>query len=81
MKVHIDPGRCQGHGLCAALHPDVFDLDARGFSVVQGAALDDQGSLDPRLLAEVNEAIDTCPEDAIALIGAPTGLATEGDGA
>lgn len=79
MRVRIDPDRCQGHGLCAALHPDVFDLDENGFSVVQHDALDQQGALDPSLLAEVDEAIDTCPEDAIAVTDDPAGHAAEGE--
>jgi len=79
MRVRIDPDRCQGHGLCAALHPDVFDLDANGFSVVQHDALDQRGALDPSLLTEVDEAIGTCPEDAIAVVEGSARPTVEGE--
>lgn len=34
MKVRVDRDRCQGHGVCAATAPDLFDLGDNGKSVV-----------------------------------------------
>ena len=59
--VHIDLGRCQGHGRCALLAPDVFDVDDSGHSVL----LVDE--IPAGRLADVEEAISTCPERALSL--------------
>lgn len=58
---HVDPGRCQGHGRCTMLAPDVFDSDEAGYAIV----LVDE--VPTGLLADVEEAIATCPERAISL--------------
>jgi ferredoxin len=58
---HIDLGRCQGHGRCALLAPDIFDVDDTGHSVL---LLD---PIPPDRLADTEEAISTCPEQALSL--------------
>ena len=35
----IDTSRCVGHGQCAMMAPDVFDLDADGFPTLLVAEL------------------------------------------
>ena len=32
MRVHIELDQCEGHGLCAATAPDLYDLDDDGFA-------------------------------------------------
>jgi ferredoxin len=34
MRVIADKDRCEGHGLCATVAPEVFDLDDEGVVVV-----------------------------------------------
>jgi ferredoxin len=34
MRVIADKDRCEGHGLCAQVAPEVFDLDDEGVVVV-----------------------------------------------
>jgi ferredoxin len=34
MRVVIDTSKCVGHGQCAMMAPDVFDLDANGYSTL-----------------------------------------------
>ncbi|WP_157253995.1 ferredoxin [Nonomuraea typhae] len=62
MKVHIDSGRCQGHGRCYDLSPEVFAEDDEGYGQV----------LEGGLVAEGQEhavrlAVSNCPERAIAV--------------
>jgi ferredoxin len=56
----VDPDRCQGHGRCALINSDVFDLNDDGIAVV----------LDPEptgsAVADAERAIGNCPEQAIA---------------
>ena len=61
MKVTIDPERCQGHGRCYELAPDVFTEDDEGYGVV---LLDDVPAAhhDAARLAVAN-----CPESAITI--------------
>jgi ferredoxin len=60
-KPSIDLGRCQGHGRCALLAPDVFDVDDSGHSVLL------VHDVPPDKLADVEEAVSTCPEQALSL--------------
>ena len=35
MKIQFDREKCQGHGRCYALAPDLFDCDDEGYAVVR----------------------------------------------
>jgi ferredoxin len=60
MRISIDPSLCQGHARCAALAPELFDLDENGFGVVRpGCEHVPDGDLQALL------AVDNCPEQAI----------------
>ncbi|MER6113629.1 ferredoxin [Streptomyces hirsutus] len=61
MKVNSDVTRCQGHGRCALLAPDVFDVDDDGKVVVLLAEVGDEH------VAGVREAVTSCPESALEL--------------
>lgn len=58
----IDGSKCQGHGRCALIDADVFDVSDAGLGTV----------LDPQLAAAhldtVQKAIDNCPEQAIGWV-------------
>ncbi len=62
MRVSIDAERCQGHGRCFNLAPDVFGFDELGNGVVLVVEPADERTRRLATLAEVN-----CPEHAIAL--------------
>ena len=62
MRVLIDPERCQGHGRCYDLAPDLFGEDEDGYGVVLGDGQVPPGQEDDARLAEAN-----CPEAAVAL--------------
>ena len=62
MKVQIDPGRCQGHGRCYDLAPDLFGDDDEGFGKVIG-----DGVVPPDQDREARLAVANCPEHAIEL--------------
>ena len=62
MKLHIDPGVCQGHGRCYDLAPDLFGDDEEGFGQVLG-----DGVVPPGKEREARLAVANCPERAIEL--------------
>jgi ferredoxin len=62
VKLHIDSERCQGHGRCYDLAPDLFGDDDEGFGKVLGDGLVPAGSEREARLAVAN-----CPERAIVL--------------
>ena len=64
MKVRIDPERCQGHGRCYDLAPDVFSDDEEGYGQVPG-----DGVVPPGMEDQARLAVANCPERAIDLIG------------
>lgn len=65
MRVRIDAARCQGHGRCAIIAPDVFDTDDSG----NGTVLLDPCPEEFRAAAE--EAVLSCPESAITVAPTP----------
>jgi ferredoxin len=62
MKVHVDQEKCQGHGRCYALAPEVFDADDIGNGVELG-----DGTVPPELEDKARLAVENCPEQAIIL--------------
>ena len=62
MKVHIDPGLCQGHGRCYDLSPGVFGEDDEGYGRVLG-----DGTVSPQAEHAARLAVLSCPEQAIEL--------------
>ncbi|GAA3222163.1 ferredoxin [Nonomuraea helvata] len=65
MRVLIDSGRCQGHGRCYDLAPDVFGEDDEGYGTVIG-----DGSVSPGEEPHARLAASNCPERAIDIEGA-----------
>ena len=63
MRIVVDHDLCSGQGRCAAVAPDVYSLDADGFSAVNELDV-------PVHLEEAARAgAANCPERAITLIG------------
>jgi len=62
VTLHIDSERCQGHGRCYDLAPDLFGDDDEGFGKVLG-----DGVVPASLEREARLAVANCPERAIAL--------------
>jgi ferredoxin len=62
MKVQVDVGKCQGHTSCAMLAPDSFEL-----SDVDGHARAIVEPVERAREAEVLEASQSCPEQAIVV--------------
>lgn len=62
MRIVLDNERCQGHGRCYNLAPDLFGPDDDGYAVV---LID--GELDAEQSAQANLAAANCPEYAITV--------------
>lgn len=60
MRIQIDPKRCQGHGRCYDLAPDLFGEDDEGYGTVLG-----DGVVPPGREAGARLAAANCPEHAI----------------
>jgi ferredoxin len=63
VPLSIDTTRCQGHGRCAIISAELFDIDDDGYGVV---LISDPG---PEYADDVATAIDSCPEQAISRTG------------
>lgn len=59
MRVVADVDRCQGHGRCALLAHDVFDVDDHGKVLVLSEDVAEA------MEADAEEAIVSCPEGAL----------------
>lgn len=62
MKVRIDSDRCQGHGRCYSLSPELFDSDDYGDAVVLV-----EGDLPAELEGAAQRAAANCPEHAVII--------------
>jgi len=57
-RISIDRSLCDGHGVCEALAPDVFELDDDGLAALRTELSADEA---------VQEACDSCPAGAISI--------------
>jgi ferredoxin len=62
MKVRVDEDRCEGHGRCYALAPELFAPDDIGNSTTIG-----DGRVSAELERKARLAAANCPEQAIAI--------------
>ena len=61
MKVFVDPDTCLGCGICETIAPKVFKLELEPYAkvIVDIVPPDEE--------ANVREAMDSCPEQAISI--------------
>ena len=60
MKVRVIDEKCQGHGRCYGLAPELFDTDDEGYAVLLV-----DGDVPTELEGAAQLAADNCPEFAI----------------
>jgi ferredoxin len=65
MRVEIDVEMCQGHGRCAVVCPELFDIDDSGYGFVRTEVPD---AFTADLVSRARQAVLNCPERAITLI-------------
>jgi ferredoxin len=63
LRIRVDPDKCQGHGRCYALAPELFDVDDYGQSTAVG-----DGTVPAGLEERARLAVDNCPEYAVEVI-------------
>jgi ferredoxin len=63
VQLRIDSERCQGHGRCYDLVPELFGEDDEGYGKVLGT-----GVVPPDKVQEARRAVANCPERAIDLL-------------
>ena len=61
MKVKVDVANCVGHARCAAVAPEVYDLDDNGFNVTV------EKEIDESLRAQAIRGMRACPERVISI--------------
>ncbi len=61
LHMTIDRIKCDGHGLCAELLPEVIRLDDWGYPIIA------PGPIPERLLPPAQRAVANCPTLALAL--------------
>ena len=62
MRIILDSEKCQGHGRCYALAPDLFDTDDEGYAILLAT-----GEVPAGQEANAALAADNCPEYAITV--------------
>lgn len=63
MRIVLDLEKCQGHGRCYALAPDLFDADDEGYAVL----VPEGGVVPAGREGDATLAADNCPEYAITV--------------
>ena len=64
-RLRLDPIKCTGEGLCAALFPEAVRLDDWGYPIIDGRVL--MGDE----LAHARRAVAACPVLALTLVKEP----------
>jgi ferredoxin len=64
MKVRVNVAACVGHARCAAVAPEVYDLDENGFNVTA------EKDVDESLRSQAIRGMRACPERVIWVEGA-----------
>ena len=64
-RLRLDPIRCTGEGLCAALYPEGIHLDDWGYPIVAW------GPIASRDLAHAKRAVAACPVLALTIVREP----------
>ena len=62
MRIVFDREKCQGHGRCYALAPEVFETDDEGYAVLLVT-----GDVPAEREDDARLAADNCPEFAISI--------------
>lgn len=66
MRVHIDWTRCDGHGACAELLPEMLTTDEWGYPLVTGEQRDPD--VPTALQKHARRAVKACPVQALRLV-------------
>jgi ferredoxin len=66
MRVHVDWTRCDGHGACTELLPELFTTDEWGFPLVRGDQRDPD--VPTPLVPHAQRARRACPLQALRLV-------------
>jgi ferredoxin len=66
LNVHVDPRRCEGHGLCIELAPDLFDINDDDLAIVVDELPEEKHA------ASLKAAAAACPRQAISVTPALT---------
>ena len=62
-ELAVDATRCMGHGRCYSVAPNLLSDDEEGFVTLRGSSM----LIEDSQIAEAEEAVAACPEQAIAL--------------
>jgi ferredoxin len=65
MRIVVDPEECNGHGRCAAVAPDLFELDDLGYTTLRDK------EVPPELEEQARRAVLNCPERCISIVEEP----------
>lgn len=65
MRISVDAKRCEGHGMCEQMAPEIFELDDDGFLLNHYEGKD----LDGGLAAAAELAASACPVAALTTRG------------
>ncbi|MGD9794223.1 MAG: ferredoxin [Acidimicrobiia bacterium] len=63
MKINVNRAACSGHGRCAALAPEVYELDDNGYN-----SRDGEFEVPAGLEAAARLGADNCPERCITVV-------------
>jgi ferredoxin len=66
LKIKIDKNKCYGCASCAAILPEIFEINSDGLSKVT-ATYSGVDITDPNVLEKINMVIESCPTGAIVL--------------
>lgn len=69
VRLALDPTRCEGHGFCHEVLPEVIDLDEWGYPMLREGGL--QVTVASADRDRARRAVQVCPHGALQLLTSP----------
>ena len=74
VRLVVDGSKCDAHGICALVLPEMISLDTWGFATITSEPL-----VEASLIARARRVVRACPAGALTLVGDPRAKSSHAD--
>lgn len=74
VRLVVDGSKCDAHGICALVLPEMISLDTWGFATIASEPL-----VEASLIARARRVVRACPAGALTLVGDPRAKSPQAD--
>lgn len=74
VRLVVDGSKCDAHGICALVLPEIISLDTWGFATIASEPL-----VEASLIDRARRVVRACPAGALSLVGDPPATTSPAD--